>query len=201
MRLPYKGGERMFVDFAGDTDPGTGQIQVAQIFVSALGASGMLYVKATRGQDLGSWLMAHVHAYQAYGGVSELTVPDNLKAGVTKACYYDPEFNRSYLELARHYNTTVVPTRAGHPRDKAAVEAGVLTVERWVLASLRHRRFFLVELNAAIIEQTRRLNSRPFRGSLPGRAALVAELEAPALKPLPAARYELAAWKKLTEPD
>jgi len=113
MRLSYKAGERMFVDFAGDTasytDPETGQIQIAQIFVAVLGASGMLYTEATRSQDLGSWLMAHAHAFEAYGGVSELTVPDNLKSGVTKACNYDPELNRSYLELARHYDTVVVP--------------------------------------------------------------------------------------------
>ena len=203
MRLSYKAGERMFVDFAGDTacytDPETGEIQVAQIFVAVLGASGMLYVEATRSQDLGSWLMAHAHAFEAYGGVSELTVPDNLKSGVTKACNYDPELNRSYLELARHYDTAVVPTRVRRPRDKAAVEAGVLTVERWVLAPLRHRQFFsLAELNAAIAEQTQKLNARPFRGEPTSRAELFAELELPALKPLPSSRYELAAWKKVT---
>lgn len=201
MRLSYKSGERMFVDFAGDTasyaDPETGQIQIAQIFVAVLGASGMLYAEATRSQDLGSWLIPHAHAFEAYGGVSELTVPDNLKSGVTKACNYDPELNRSYLKLARHYNTAVVPTRVRRPRDKAAVEAGVLTVERWVLAPLRHRQFFsLAELNAAIAEQTQKLNARPFRAEPTSRAELFAELELPALKPLPSTRYELAAWKE-----
>ena len=203
MRLSYKTGERMFVDYAGDTasytDPDTDQIKVAQVFVAVLGASGMLYVEATRGQDLGSWRLAHDHAFAAYGGVAELTMPDKLKSGVTKACYYDPEVNRSYLELARHYDTVVLPTRSGHPRDKAAVEAGVLSVERWVLAPLRHRQFFsLAELNAAIAEQTRQLNVRPFRGEPASRAELFAELEAPALKPLPHSRYELAAWKRVT---
>ena len=203
MRLSYAAGERMFVDFSGDTagyiEPATGEVVVAQVFVAALGMSGMLYVEATRTQDLGSWVNAHVGAWTAYGGVATLTVPDNLKAGVTKACYYDPEINRSYLELARHYDTVVVPTRAAHPRDKAAVEAGVLSVERWVLASLRNRQFFsLAELNAAIKEETRRLNARPFRGGPTSRAELFAEVEAPALKPLPATRYELASWKKVT---
>lgn len=203
MRLSYKAGERMFVDFAGDTaahiDSTTGEVHPAQVFVAVLGMSGMLYVEATRSQDLGSWLMAHVHAWEAYGGVSELTVPDNLKSGVTKACYYDPEVNRSYLDLARHFDTVVLPTRAGHPRDKAAVEAGVLSVERWVLAPLRKRQFFsLAELNIAIRQQVAELNARPFRGEPASRAELFAELERPALKALPATRYELSAWKKVT---
>lgn len=125
MRLTYKAGERMFVDFSGDkaswVDPGSGEAKSAEVFVAVLGMSGMLYVEATISQDLGSWIKAHVHAWEAYGGVAELTVPDNLKSGVTKACYYDPELNRSYLELARHFDTVVVPTRAAHPRDKALV--------------------------------------------------------------------------------
>jgi transposase len=203
MRLSYKAGERMFVDFSGDKsswiDPTTGEVHAAEVFVAVLGMSGMLHAEATRGQDLASWLMAHVHAWEAYRGVAELTVPDNLKAGVTRACYYDPELNRSYLEVARHYGTVVVPTRAAHPKDKAAVEAGVLSVQRWVLAPLRHRQFFsLAELNIAIKEQTRQLNARPFRGEPASRADLFAELEAQALKALPATRYELAAWKKVT---
>jgi transposase len=203
MRLSYKAGERMFVDFSGDTasyaDAATGEVVAAQVFVAVLGASGMLYAEATRGQDLASWVNAHVHAWEAYGGVATLTVPDNLKAGVTRACFYDPELNRTYLELARHYGTVVVPTRTGHPRDKAAVEAGVLAVERWVLAPLRHRQFFsLAEANAAVAEQVAQLNARPFRGESASRAELFGELERGALKALPATRYVLAAWKKVT---
>lgn len=203
MRLSYPAGERMFVDFSGDTasyvDANTGEVIQAQVFVAVLGMSGMLYVEATRSQDLGCWVNAHCHAWATYRGVAALTVPDNLKSGVTKACYYDPEINRSYLELARHYDTVVVPTRAAHPRDKAAVEAGVLSVERWVLAPLRHRQFFsLAELNVAVRQETARLNARPFRGEPTSRAELFAELEAEALKPLPATRFELAAWKKVT---
>jgi transposase len=203
MRLSYIAGERMFVDFSGDlaewVDPDSGEVRKAEVFVAVLGASGMCCAEATRGQDLGSWVAAHINAWEAYGGVTTLTVPDNLKAGVTKACYYDPEVNPSYAELAAHYQTVVLPTRAGHPRDKAAVEAGVLSVERWVLAPLRNRRFFsLGELNEAIGERVAWLNARPFRGEPASRADLFAELEAGALKPLPAGRYELATWKKVT---
>jgi transposase len=203
MRLSYPAGERMFVDFSGDraqwVDPDSGEGHTAEVFVAVLGASGMLYAEATRGQDLASWLSAHMNAWAAYGGVATLTVPDNLKAGVTKACYYDPEINPSYGELASHYQTVVLPTRTAHPRDKSAVEAGVLSVERWVLAPLRNRRFFsLAELNQAIAERVAWLNARPFRGEPASRAELFAEFERAALKPLPAQRYELATWKKVT---
>ncbi|MGH7744540.1 MAG: IS21 family transposase [Candidatus Dormibacteria bacterium] len=203
MRLSYPGGERMFVDFSGDlaewVDPGSGEVHKAEVFVAVLGASGMCYAEATRGQDLGSWVTAHMNAWAAFGGVTTLTVPDNLKAGVSKACYYDPEVNPSYAELARHYQTSVLPTRAAHPRDKAAVEAGVASVERWVLAPLRNRRFFsLGELNEAIAERVAALCARPFRGEPTSRAELFAELERPFLRPLPQRRYELAAWKKVT---
>jgi transposase len=203
MRLSYPAGERMFVDFSGDkvpiTDPTTGEVDEAEVFVAVLGCSGMLYVEATPDQGLRSWLTAHVHAYEAFGGVPVATTPDNLKSGVTKACYYDPEVNRSYSELAAHYGTVVLPTRTYRPRDKAAVEAGVLVVERWVLAPLRKRQFFSVgELNRAINEKVAELVERPFRGEPTSRRELFEELERPALKPLPAQAYELAEWKKAT---
>lgn len=203
MRLSYPGGERMFVDFAGDHghwyDPATGEVHEAEVFASVLGCSGMLYVEATPGQDLGSWCYAHMHAWEAYGGVAELTVPDNLKSGVTKACWFEPGVNRSYQELAEHFDTVILPTRVARPTDKGAVEAGVLTAERWVLAPLRNRRFFsLAELNEAIAERTAWVNGRAFRGEPASRAELFAELERPALRPLPTKRFELAEWKPVT---
>ena len=203
MRLTYAAGERMFVDFSGDkasyVDAGTGEAVGCDVFVAVLGCSGLLYAEATGGQDSASWLMAHVHAFSAYGGVAEVTVPDNLKAGVTKACFYEPELNPAYMELARHFGTVVLPTRTAHPRDKAAVEAGVLSVERWVLAPLRNRRFFSrAELNAAIAAKVAELNARPFRGEPASRRELFEELERGALKPLPEGRYEVAEWKKAT---
>jgi len=203
MRLSWPAGARAFVDYTGDKvpviDPGTGEVAPAEVFVAVLGCSGLVYVEASMSQDLGSWLSAHANAYEAYGGVPEATTPDNLKAGVTRACYYDPDLNASYAEMARHYGTVVLPTRAAHPRDKAAVEAGVLQVERWVLAPLRNRTFFsLAELNRAIRQKVAELNSKTFRGEPTSRRELFEELERPALKPLPATRYELAEWKKVT---
>ncbi len=134
MRFEYTAGDRLFVDFAGDTmsivDARTGEETVLDIFVSVLGCSGLMYVEATRGQDLRSWTSAHVNAFAFYGGVTATLVPDNLKSGVTKASWYDPEINPTYLDMARMFNTFVLPTRVAKPRDKAAVEAGVLMAER-----------------------------------------------------------------------
>jgi len=203
MRLSYAAGERMFVDFSGDRapwfDPETGEEHIAEVFVAVLGCSGKLYVQATASQDLASWVGAHVGAWEAFGGVCEVTVPDNLRAGVSKACFYDPEINPTYAELAAFYDTVVLPTRVRRPRDKAAVEAGVQVAQRWVLAPLRNRRFFsLAELNEAIATEVAKVNGRPFRGQPTSREELFAALEAPALRPLPSGRYELAAWKKAT---
>jgi transposase len=203
MRLWYAGGERMFVDFSGERarwfDPETGEAHDDEVFVAVLGASGLLYVQATAGQDLESWVDAHIRAWEAYGGVAVVTVPDNLRAGVSKACFYDPEINPTYAELGRHYDTVILPTRVRRPRDKAAVEAGVQVAQRWVLAPLRNRRFFSrAELNEAIAERVEAVNARPFRGQPTSRAELFDEIERPALRPLPARRYELAAWKKVT---
>jgi transposase len=203
MRLSWPAGARAFVDYTGDKvpviDPGTGEVAPAEVFVAVLGCSGLVYVEASMSQDLGSWLSAHANAYEAYGGVPEATTPDNLKAGVTRACYYDPDLNASYAEMARHYGTVVLPTRAAHPRDKAAVEAGVLQVERWVLAPLRNATFYsLAELNWAIRQKVAELNNKAFRGEPSSRRELFEELERPALKPLPAKRYELSEWKKVT---
>jgi transposase len=199
MRLSYPAGERMFLDFCGDTVPvvnrETGEIQQAQVFVAALGFSGYLYAEAFWRQDLESWLAGHVHALEFMGGAVQLLVPDNLKAGVSKACWYDPEINPSYLELARHFGAAVLPTRPGHPRDKAACEVGVQVVERWVLAPLRKHRFFeLAPLNAAIRGRLSGVNGRPFRGLAVSRADLLKE-ELEALRPLPAGPYELARFK------
>lgn len=200
MRFEYVAGERMFVDFCGDTlpitDPATGELWQAQVFACALGASGYLYVEATGSQDLASWQGAHVRALEFYGGSPRVVVPDNLKSGVTKACWYDPELNPSYLELAQHFSMAVLPARPYHPRDKPAIEAAVKVTEQWILAPLRKRQFFsLGEGNAAIAEQLAMVNDRRFRGQPVSRRALFEELERDALQPLPTTPYEFALWK------
>lgn len=202
MRQEHRAGEKLFVDYAGPTVPiierTTGELRPASIFVGVLGASNYTYAEATWSQELPEWIGAHVRLFRFIGGVVEILVPDNLRSGVTRAHRYEPEINPTYAELARHYGVAVIPARAARPRDKAKAEAGVLLVERWILARLRDRQFFsLAELNAAIAALLRELNARPFK-KLPGsRASAFAEIDQPALKPLPAQPYEFAEWKKV----
>ncbi len=201
MRHEHRAGEKMFVDYAGQTvsviDRETGEIHKAQIFVAVLGASSYTYAEATLSQQIEDWIGSHVRAFSFFGGVTEAIVPDNLKSGVSKACRYEPDINPTYHDLANHYQTVVLPARVRKPRDKAKAEAGVLLVERWILARLRQHTFFsLAELNKAIGELLTILNGKPFK-KLPGsRQSRFAELDQPALKPLPAAPYEVAYWKK-----
>lgn len=200
MRQVHRAGEKAFVDFAGSkpqlVDPETGAVREAELFIGVLGASSLTYGEAVESQALEPWIGAHVHMFEAWEGVPEIVVPDNLKSGVTTPCRYEPEINRSYGEMAAHYGTAVIPARSYRPKDKAKVEAAVLLAERWILAVLRHRTFFsLAELNVAIRELTRQLNERPMRALGVSRRDLFERLDRPALKPLPARRYELGQWK------
>ncbi len=157
-----------------------------------------LYAEATWTQALPDWIGSHVRAFEYFGGVSEILVPDNLKSGVSRACRYEPDLNPTYAELASHYGVAVVPARVRRPRDKAKAESGVQVVERLILAALRHRTFFsLPELNAAIAQLLERLNHRSFK-KLPGcRRTAFEQIDQPALRPLPAAPYVYATWKKV----
>ena len=202
MRQTHAGGDKLFVDYAGDTVPViidrlTGATRPAQIFVAVLGASNFTYAEATWTQGLGDWIAAHTHAFSAIGGAPQLIVPDNAKVAVIKACLYEPQVNRTYAEMAAHYGAAVLPARPRRPRDKAKVEAGVLIVERWLIGRLRHRRFHsLAELNAAIGELLIRLNEeRPIRRLGVTRRQLLEELDRPALKSLPVEPYVFAEWR------
>ncbi len=203
MRHEHRAGEKLFVDYAGQTvdviDRETGEIHKAQIFVAVMGASNYTYAEATLSQKIEDWIGSHVRAFSYIGGVPEAVVPDNLKSGVIKACRYEPDINPTYNDLARHYQTVILPARVRKPRDKAKAEAGVLLVERWILAKLRKHTFFsLVDLNREIRKLLQVLNSRSFK-KLPGsRQSWFEEIDRPALKPLPASLYELAYWKKAT---
>jgi transposase len=201
LRQAHKAGEKVFVDFAGQTVEvicrETGEVRPAQIFVGVLGASNYTYAEALESQELAEWIGAHVRMYAFFGGVPHLTVPDNLKAGVRQACYYEPDLNPTYQEMAAHYGTTVLPTRVAKPKDKAKVEVGVQIVERWILARLRNHTFFsLAELNQQIRRLLDELNERPFQKIEGSRRTLFESLDRPALLPLPERRYEYAEWKK-----
>lgn len=200
MRQVHHAGEKLFVDYCGQTvpviDKSTGEVYDCQIFVAVLGASNFTYAEATYTQGLPDWTSSHVRALEFIGGVPEILVPDNLLSGITKACRYEPGINRTYQELAVHYGAAVIPARVRKPKDKAKVEAGVQLVQRWILAALRNRTFFsLGELNTAIRELLEKLNSRPFK-KLPGsRMSRFLEIDKPALRPLPAVAFEYAEWK------
>ena len=200
LRHEHRAGEKLFVDYAGATipihHPATGDITAAQIFVAVLGASNYTYSEATWTQSMADWIGAHMRAFEFLGGLPEIVVPDNLKSGVTKACRYEPGVNRTYEEMASHYGVAVVPARPLKPRDKAKVEAGVLLVERWIVAALRKRKFFsLAEVNQAIAELLVRLNGRPYRKRDGSRRSLFESLDKPALRALPVERYEYGDWK------
>ena len=201
MRQEHRAGEKLFVDYAGQTvdivDRQTGAIRRAQIFVAVLGASSYCFAEATWTQGLPDWLGSHVRVLEWLGGCPVVLVPDNLRSGVSRPHRYEPDINPAYQALADHYGMAVVPARVRKPRDKAKAEAGVLLVERWILACLRQQVFFsLDQLNGEIAQRLGPLNERAFR-KLPGsRRSTFEQLDQPALRPLPAQRYEFAQWKK-----
>ena len=199
LRQEHQAGEKLFVDYAGATipihDPQGGPARPASIFVAVLGASNYTYVEATESQELENWIGSHIRTFEFLGGVTKLVIPDNTRTGVNRACRYEPDLNRTYHELAMHYGVGVLPARPYKPRDKAKVETGVQIVQRWIVAALRHRKFFsLAELNQAIRELLTKLNQRPFRKRPGCRASLFQELDRPALGPLPRERYEFHQW-------
>jgi transposase len=201
MRQTHVAGEKLFVDYAGTTidivDAATGEVHAYQLFVAALGASSFTYAEATRTQTLIDWIGAHTRAFAFFGGVPGMVVSDNLKSGITKACFYEPAVNRTYSAMALHYDTAIVPARPKKPRDKAKVEQAVLLATRWIIAKLRNRKFFtLAELNDAIRDCVDDLNSRTSRHLGASRRALFDDLERAALKSLPFEPFEYAEWKQ-----
>ena len=195
MRQTHKAGEKLFVDYAGQTVPivsnVTGEIKTAQIFVAVLGASNYTFCEATWSQKLPDWINSHVRAFDFIGGVPTIVVPDNLKSAVTKACRYDPELNPSYQQLAAHYGTAIVPARPLKPKDKAKAEVGVQIIERWILARLRHHTFFsLGELNVCIKVLLKEVNNKPFKQLKGTRQQWFDSIDRPALLPLPKQSYQ-----------
>jgi transposase len=202
MRQLHIAGEKLFVDYCGQTlpivDASTGEIRDAQVFVAVLGASNYTYAEATWTQSLPDWIGSHVRTFSFINGVPKVVTPDNLLSGVTKACRYEPVINETYAAMAEHYGTAIIPARARKPKDKAKAEVGVQIVQRLVLAALRKRTFFsLAEANAAIAQRLELLNSRPFRKLEGSRRSRFEQLERPALLPLPQSPYQYTEWKKV----
>ena len=200
MRQHHVAGDKLFVDYSGKrlgiTDPATGEIRMAEIFVAVLGASNYTFAEVTWSQALPDWIGSHVRLFAHIKGVPRLLVPDNLKSGVNKASFYDPEINRSYGRMTAHYDVGVLPARPKKPRDKAAVEAGVRFAQTYILGRLRNQTFFsLDEANAAVGIVMAQMNTRPMRKLGVSRADLLETLDRPALRPLPPTDYEYAEWK------
>jgi transposase len=200
MRQVHRAGEKLFVDYAGTKpriiEAATGEVIEVELFVAVLGASNYTYAEATRTQQVPDWIASHQRAFQFFGGVTAVIVPDQLKSGVVIPCRYEPGVQRTYDEFAQHYGTVILPARPGKPKDKAKVEAGVLVVTRWILARLRHETFFsLAALNARIAELLTDLNARPMRVYRASRRELFERLDQPALRPLPAEPFVYSDWK------
>ena len=195
MRQVHKVGEKLFVDYAGHTMPivnqATGEVDRAEIFVAVLGASNYVFAEATRSQKLIDWTGSHVRAFEFFGGIPELVIPDNLKSATTKACRYDPELNSSYQQLAEHYGTVIIPARPRKPQDKSKAEIGVQIIERWILARLRHHTFFsLKELNLCIQSLLEEVNNKPYQKLKGTRKEWFESMDKPVLSPLPKHPYE-----------
>jgi len=201
MHQDHQAGEKLFVDYAGQTMPvvdrETGELRLAQIFVATLGASNYTYAEAAWTQTLPDLIASHTRALAFFGGVPAIIVPDNLRSAVSASCRYQPEINPTYQQWAEHNGCAIIPARVRRPQDKAKVEKGVQDVERRVLAPLRHRTFFsLTELNQALASLLVEHNRRPFQQREGSRRSLFESLDQPALRPLPATRYEYAQWLK-----
>lgn len=204
MRQVHKAGEKCFVDYSGKKpsyiDLHTGEVVEVELFVAVLGASNYTYAEVTATQQVPDFIAAHMRAYEYFGGVPEMTVPDQLKSGVTKACRYEPGIQRSYAEMAAHYGTAIVPARPYKARDKAKVEVGVQIAQRWILARLRNQTFFsLAELNRRIAELLEDMNRRPMKkiGGVT-RRELYERYDRAELRGLPTERFEIAEWDEAT---
>jgi transposase len=202
MRQTHRGGEKLFVDYAGDTvavvvDRHTGETRPAHLFVAVMGASSLTYAEATWSEGLADWIGAHTRAFSFVGGAPKLVVPDNPKVAVIKACFYEPVVNRTYADMIEYYATAVLPARPRKPRDKAKVEVAVLIIERYIFGRLRKRVFYsLAELNEAIAGVLIRLNDElKIRRLGVTRRALFEEVDRPHLTPLPAEDYVYAEWR------
>jgi transposase len=202
MRQVHVAGDKLFVDYAGMkpciVDATTGEIIEVELFVAVLGASNYTFAEATRTQSVPDFVGSVSRALTFLGGAPRAIVPDQLKSAVIKACRYDPGIQRTTAELARYYDTTILPARPKSPRDKAKVEVGVQIAERWLLARIRNETFTsLGALNARLAELTADLNGRTMRTYKASRRELFERLDRPELTPLPAEPFEASTWKKV----
>lgn len=200
MRISRKPGEAFEVDWAGTTvdihDSVTGGITPAYLFVGVLSCSSFVYAELCRDMKSENFILCHVHAYEYFGGVTRLLVPDNLKAGVTKNTRYETSIPRAYQEMADYYDTAIVPARPKAPDDKPNAEASVKFATTWILAAVRNRHFFsFEEARDAVAEKLELLNDKPFKARKGCRRSAYEEEEREFMHPLPPTPYEPAIWR------
>lgn len=203
MRVTHKPGDVMQVDWAGGTipyfDSVTGEEYKAYLFVAALPCSGYLYVEACTDMKQENWLICHVHAYEYFGGVTRVLVPDNLKTGVTANTRYETQLNENYRELSEYYGTAIVPARVRKPQDKGLVERSVGFSTTWITAALRERKFFsFAEVRDAVAERLEVINTKPFQKRPGSRREAYLSEEKEFMLPLPKRPYEPSVWKQQT---
>ena len=204
MHINRKPGEQIEVDWAGDPaqiiDPDTGEITKAWLFVGVMTYSQYPYVEAFFDEKQQAWIIAHVHMYEYFGGVTRILVPDNCKTAVIHTNdWYNQQVNVVYHEMAEHYNTAIIPARVRTPKDKANAEGTVGVISTWITAALRNEQFFsLAELNKAIRKKLEVFSHRPFQKREGSRYEIFRNEELPLLAKLPATPYELAEWKSAT---
>ena len=203
MHFNHKAGDKLFIDFTGKkltiVDKYTGELEELEVFVCVLGASQYTYVEACKSQKKEDFIRCIENALWFYGGVPRALVTDNLKAAVTKSNRYEPKINETFSDFADHYETTILPTRAYKPRDKAIVENAVRIIYTRVFAKLRKETFHSeTAINKRILELIKEHNNMSFRGREYTRASLFQELELSQLNALPVKRYELKQYAKGT---
>lgn len=204
MHINRKPGEQVEVDWAGDPahiiDPDTGEIIKAFVFIGVMTYSQFTYAEAFINEKQKSWIAAHVHMYEYFGGVAKILVPDNCKTAVIHdGGWYDQQLNAIYHEMAEHYGTAIIPARVRKPKDKPNAEGSVGNISTWIIAALRNEQFFsLAELNRSIKEKLDEFNKKFFQKKEGSRLDLFRDEELPLLAPIPATSYELAEWKQAT---
>jgi transposase len=199
MRKVYKAGDQGMVDWAGMTIAYTdrrGNAHKVYFFVAVLPATSLIYAEPFLNMQLEAWIEAHLNAFEYFGGVPRLLIPDNLKSAVNRVGRYESELNKTYVEMSRYYGTAILPARPREPRDKGPVENAVKIVEHKIIAPLRDRQFHsFPELRKEVLAAVEQVNSMPFQ-KLPGsRKELFEKTEQMLLKPLPPSRYEFAAFR------
>lgn len=190
MKQRHVPGERLYIDFAGQTIPiidrETGSVRQCPLFVGSLGLSSYIYAEVTGSQATEDFCKAVANSLSYYGGVPQRIVPDNLKSAVIKANFYEPRLNILFSELAEYYNTIITPARVRKPKDKAKAEHAVLLAERWILAVLRDVTFYSIEeANKSVRMLLEKLNSKQMKMYGKSRWELFIEYDHKELMPLP----------------